>query len=94
MTQEHFGLISGLLVVFLTAIWPMLISLKPPKNVQTHGRSIPVQQLDESLSPKAGPLSNEATNPESKVNDVRQPDKMIEATTEAELQSGPALGGP
>lgn len=94
MTQEHFGLISGLLVVFLTAIWPMLASMKPPKTSQTQGRSIPAQHQDLEAPPKAEPVATEATIPAPMSNDIRQPGIIVDTTPDRESPTGPALGGP
>lgn len=99
MTQEHFGLISGLLVVFLTAIWPMLASMKPPKTSQTQGQSIPAQHQDLEAPPKAEPVATEATIPapmsnDIRSNDIRQPGIIVDTTPDRESPTGPALGGP
>ncbi|MSR79839.1 MAG: hypothetical protein EXS11_03830 [Gemmataceae bacterium] len=94
MTQEHFGLISGLLVVFLTAIWPMLASMKPPKTSQTQWRFIPAQHQDLEAPPKAEPVATEATFPAPMSNDIRQDGIIVDTTPDRESPTGPALGGP
>ena len=96
MTQEQLGLASGLLVVILTAIWPMLSSMMPAKGAATEEHAAQAQPAGETKpnEPEAHSSTSEPGVPaiSTSFGKTRKSPSIVANTHEP--HSGPDLGGP
>lgn len=102
MTQEQLGLASGLLVVILTAIWPMFSSMMPVKGQATEEHSTQGNPAGEI---KSGDPAVHASPSESGVPAIstsfgksrKSPTAVVPSSdphSGGDAHSGPDLGGP
>lgn len=96
MNQEQLGLASGLLVVILTALWPMLSSMIPERAPVGEEQAAQAQPAGETKTnePDAHTFATEsgAAGVTTSVGATRKSSSVVVNTNE--VQSGPDLGGP
>lgn len=96
MTQEQLGLASGLLVVILTAIWPMLSSMMPEKGQASEEHASQTQSAEETKpnEPEAHSSNTEPGVPAISTSFGKSRKSPSVAAASNESHSGPDLGGP
>jgi hypothetical protein len=96
MNQEQLGLASGLLVVILTALWPMLSSMMPAKAPAREEQAAQTETAGETKpnGPDAHSSTAEPGVPaiSTSIGKTRKSSTVVANTHEP--HSGPDLGGP
>jgi len=96
MNQEQLGLASGLLVVILTALWPMLSSMMPAKAPTSEEQAAQAETAGETKpnGPDAHSSTAEPGVPaiSTSIGKTRKSSTVVANTHEP--HSGPDLGGP
>lgn len=96
MTQEQLGLASGLLVVILTALWPMLSSMMPAKAPASEEHAAQAHPAGETKpnEPEAHSSTGESGVPAISTSFGKNRKSPTVVANTQEPHSGPDLGGP